>query len=231
MKTLTQATVETNSAWFNENDGYIENQSKLTVYKNIKLVVEHEIRGVRNLLDVGNGGFFNFDTSLVDHCTAVDLFLAEGPGPTPNSTFRKGSFMDLPCPSDEYDCVMQQNVLHHVTGRTVAENHANMKQCLREMYRVTAPGGMALVIESTVNFAFNLFEKVVYRPLLYMKRGGHPVTYQFTPSQIVRAAEAAGFKVEELTYVPRGMFLLQFGVVWPSLLTPAQPIKLVLRKP
>ena len=228
--TVQQATAATNADWFHDNDNYVASQSKLEVYQHIRKIVQRELRGVRNLLDVGNGGFFNYDTATVGHATAVDLFLADGAGPTPNSTFRKGSFLDLPFPDGGFDCVLQQNVLHHVTGKTVAENHANMRRCIAEMHRVVEPGGKAVMIESTVGAWFHLLECAVYRPALWLKRGGHPVTFQFTPRHIIRAATACGFEVEEFTYVPLGAFVLQFGHTWPSCLTPVKPIKLVLRK-
>ena len=230
MPTTTQTTVATNIEWFNENDHYAEAQAKLACYQNIQCIVEHELRDVAELLDVGNGGFFNYDTDLVEHVTAVDLFLKDGPGPVPRSTFRAGSLLDLPCADGVFDCVLEQNVFHHVTGRNVAENHANLGQCLREMYRCLRPGGKAVVIESTVGSLFYLFERVVYRTALAVKRGGHPVTFQFTAGQIMRAAQACGFRVEEFTYVPCGAFLLQFGHKWPTVLTPARPIKLILRR-
>jgi SAM-dependent methyltransferase len=231
MKTLEQATVATNSEWFNENKSYIKAQTQLESYQHIQKIVEREVRGVGDLLDVGNGGFFNYDTALADHVTAVDLFLEDGAGPTSNSTFRKGSFLDLPFADGSFDCVLQQNVFHHVTGRSVAQNKTNMRQCLAEMYRCLRPGGKAVVIESTVGPLFYAFEVVAYRPALFLKRGGHPVTFQFTARQIIKSAEKCGFTVEEFTFVPRGWFLLQFGYRWPSMLTPAKPIKLVLRRP
>jgi SAM-dependent methyltransferase len=230
MATSAQTTITTNIEWFKDNDHYEESQSQLECYQNIRRVVERELRGVRRLLDVGNGGFFNFDVALVDHVTAVDLFLPEGPGPFTNTTFRPGSLLELPFPDQSFDCVLQQNVLHHVTGRSAAENHANMNRCLREMYRCLEPGGKAVIIESTVNPLFNLFERMVFRLALYIKRGGHPVTYQFTAHQIIQGAEACGFTVEEFTLIPRGPYVLQFGYKWPSLLTPARPIKLILRR-
>ena len=223
-----QSTVSTNIAWFKDNDHYGEKQSKLECYRNIRRVVEHELRGVGDLLDVGNGGFFNYDVARIGRVTAVDLFVPEGPGAHPNTTFRAGSLLDLPLPDQSFDCVLEQNVLHHVTGRSPKENHHNLDRCLREMYRCLRPGGKAVIIESTVGAAFNVFERMVFRLALYVKRGGHPVTYQFTPRQIIRAAEASGFRVAEYTLIPRGAFLLQFGYTWPSLLTPARPIKLVL---
>src|SRR5438477_12808489 len=118
MSTLNQATVQTNIDWFHDNDNYMALQSRLECYRHIKKIVERELRGVGDLLDVGNGGFFNYDTALVGHATAVDLFLRDGAGPTSNSTFRKGSFLELPFAEASFDCVLQQNVFHHVTGST-----------------------------------------------------------------------------------------------------------------
>jgi SAM-dependent methyltransferase len=228
VKTFAQATTATNSQWFNDNDHYMETQAELECYRHMQKIVEREVRGMGSVLDVGNGGFFNYDTSLAGHVTAVDLFLKDGPGPTHNSSFRQGSFLDLPFADASFDCVLQQNVFHHVTGASVAQNHANMRRCMAEMYRCTRPGGKAVVIESTVGPLFYAFEWLVYRPVLAIKKGGHPVTFQFTARQLIRAAADCGFRIDEFTFIPRGAFLLQFGYRWPSALTPAKPIKLVL---
>jgi ubiquinone/menaquinone biosynthesis C-methylase UbiE len=226
-----QATIATNSAWFKDNDHYAESQVRLECYRHIQRMVEREVRGSDHLLDIGNGGFFNYDTAIAGHVTAVDLFLEDGPGPTPNSSFRAGSFLDLPFPDGSFDCVLQQNVLHHVTGRKVSENFANMRRCVSEMFRVLRPGGKAVVVESTVGPLFNLFERLVYRPFLWIKRGGHPVTFQYTARQLLAAATDAGLELEEFSWVPRGMFILQFGYIWPCALTPASPVKLIFRRP
>jgi SAM-dependent methyltransferase len=230
MSQSVQTTVTTNSKWFDDNDHYIATQAKLECYQHIKRIVEREVRGVGDLLDVGNGGFFNYDTHLAENVTAVDLFLKPGSGPTGNSTFVQGSFLDLPFADESFDCVLQQNVFHHVTGRSVADNHQNLRRCMGEMYRCLRPGGKAVIIESTVGPLFYLFECAVFRALLNLKQGGHPVTFQFTARQILRCADECDFQLEEFTLVPRGRFLLQFGYKWPSALTPAKPIKLVLRR-
>jgi SAM-dependent methyltransferase len=225
-----QATVADNIRWFQGNGTYEERLAGLECSRNTRRIVEWEISGVGQLLDVGNGGFFNYDTSLVGHVTAVDLFVPEGLPPAPNVEFKAGSLLDLPLPDSSFDCVLQQYVLHHVTGRSVRENHDNLAACFREMHRCVRPGGKVVVIESTVGPLFYLFEALAFRPALFLKRGGHPVTFQFTPGQIIRAAERCGLRVLEFTFIPRGAFLLQFGYKWPSLLTPARPIKLVLGK-
>jgi SAM-dependent methyltransferase len=227
---LSQATIAANADWFQDNDQYVESMSQLECYRNIRSVVERELRGVRRLLDVGNGGFFNYDTSAVAHVTAVDLFLTDGEGPLPNVRRRRGSLLDLPFPPAQFDCVLVQNVLHHVTGRTPAENHSNLERCLAEIARCVEPNGKAVVIESTVNEAFHAFERLAFPVAVRLKRGGHPVTFQFSPRHLVAAAARAGMRVDELTYIPRGPYLLQFGYRWPSVLTPARPVKLVLVK-
>ena len=67
------------------------------------------------------------------NCEALELSIDptwNWPGPTPNSAFRRGSFLDLPFPDASFDCVLQQNVFHHVTGASVAQNHANLRRCV-----------------------------------------------------------------------------------------------------
>lgn len=225
----TQISADANARWFEENRAYVEKQERLECYRNIRRAIEPHL-GVEDLLDVGNGGFFNYDTSLARTVVAVDLFLTDGPGPRPNTTFRQGSVLDLPCADRSFDTVIVQNVLHHVTGDTVAANHRNMRTCLREIGRVLRAGGTAVLVESTVNRAFYHFERIAFPLLRHATVAGHPMTFQFTARQIRAAAIAAGFRVRELTYVPRGRYVLQFGFQWPSVLTPARPIKLVLTK-
>jgi SAM-dependent methyltransferase len=226
-----QTTIAENIEWFRENEHYIETQARLEHYQHIKRMVERELRGEKQVLDIGNGGFFNYDTALVEHVTAADLFLKDGPGPSPNTTFRAGSLLDLPFPDKSFDCIVLQNVFHHVIGKTVAENHENLQRGMREIYRCLRADGKVVIIESTVGYLFYGFETLAFRPLLAIKRGGHPVTFQFTARQLTRGAQLCGFQIEEFSYVPRGLYILQYGYKWPSALTPARPIKLILRRP
>jgi SAM-dependent methyltransferase len=228
---VVQTGVETNAAWFEDNHAYAEAQAGLPLYRHMELMVRRELAGQGDVLDVGNGGFFNYDTALVQHVTAVDLFLADGPGPTPNSTFKRGSVLDLPFPDGSFDCALLQNVLHHVTGESVPGNLRNLARAIAEIARCVKRRGKVVIIESTVGEWFYPLEKLLFRPLLFLKRGGHPVTFQFTPREILNEVQKAGLEIEEYADVPaRGLWILQFGVKWPTLLTPARPIKLVLTK-
>ena len=227
-----QSAVTTNVTWFRNNNQYGHVQASLPHYQYIRLMVEHEIRGTRDLLDVGNGGFFNYDTSLAEHVTALDLFLKDGPGPALNITLQHGSLLDMPYRGEQFDFILLQNVLHHVIGASVRQNHENMATCLRELFRCVRRGGRVLIVESTVGKYFYQFERMVFPALLALKRGGHPVTFQFTPEQIIGQALGSGFALLEYADVPtRGMLILQFGYRWPTCLTPARPVKLLLARP
>lgn len=226
-----QVTSEQNIEWFGENEAYMARQSRLEHYQHAKRSVEHELHGVHRVLDVGNGGFFNYDTGIVDHVTALDLFLKDGPGPTPNSTLRGGSLLDLPFSDQSFDCILLQNVFHHITGQTPTENFANLRQSMIEIHRCLESNGKVIIIESTVGPVFQFVERMLFTLAIRLKRSGHPVTFQFTPNQIVSHGRQCGLMLEELSFVPRGAFVLQFGHKWPSLLTPVKPIKLILRRP
>jgi SAM-dependent methyltransferase len=145
-----QTGIEQNKDWFSGNTDYSERQERMPYYGYIRLMVTREIAGQNRVLDIGNGGFFNYDTTLARAVTAVDLFVKDGPGPTPNTVFKSGSILDLPFADGSFDCCLLQNVLHHVTGNSVKENRRNLKRCLEEMFRCTAPGGKAVLLESTV---------------------------------------------------------------------------------
>lgn len=228
---FTQTEVEENITWFKGNTEYADAQRDLPLYQYIELMVSRELEGQRELLDIGNGGFFNYDTGLVDRVTAVDILVEDGPGPTANSVFKKGSLLDLPLDDESFDCVLLQNVLHHVVGRTVQENHKNLSHGMSEIYRCLRTDGKLVIIESTVGNWFYVIERLLFRPLLAVKRSGHPVTFQYTPAQIMGEAESLGLELVEYSDVPsRGLFILQFGEVWPTLLTPARPVKLVWTK-
>jgi len=225
-----QTTIAQNIEFFKENEQYMDAQSRMEIYQYTRLMAEREIKGSQKVLDVGNGGFFNYDTQLAGHVTAVDLFIPEHIKPPANAVFVNGSILELPLPDNTYDCVLLQNVFHHITGKTVAINFANMRQSMKELYRVTAPGGKCAILESTVGHWFYLFERLVYGPASWVKRSGHPITFQFTARQLLNTGLEMGFELEEFAYVPRGRWIIQFGYTWPTMLTPARPVKLVFRK-
>jgi ubiquinone/menaquinone biosynthesis C-methylase UbiE len=90
---------------------------------------------VESLLDIGNGGFFNYDTEAIPQIVACDLMLKDE-RVTENIAFKNGSILNLPFADNSFTCVLEQNVLHHVSGSTVEANRRNLAQCLAECVRV-----------------------------------------------------------------------------------------------
>jgi SAM-dependent methyltransferase len=224
--------INANIQWFRGNESYAKTQASLAHYRYVALMVNREIQNAGEMLDVGNGGFFNYDTTRINHVTALDLFLHDGPGPLPNTTFRRGSILDMPFKAGRFDFILLQNVLHHLTSRSVRQTHENLAKSVAELFRCIRPGGRVLIIESTVGRWFYALEGLMFPLLFYVKRGGHPVTLQFTPDQLLAETRSAGFDLVEYADVPtRGMLILQFGRKWPTCLTPARPVKLLLAKP
>ncbi|HEV3449837.1 MAG TPA: class I SAM-dependent methyltransferase [Acidimicrobiia bacterium] len=227
--------VERNEAYFLEVDRYLERMSGLRTYRNVRTAIEHELRGAGRLLDIGNGGVFDYDVAIVDEIVAIDLFLDKLPRDhfPPNVTARAGSALDLPEPDNSFDVVLMALLIHHLTGRRASETMANAARALDEAVRVLRPGGRLVVVESCVPRWFYGLELMLYPPLRALsgtKLMEHPATLQITVRQLEALIAARSADVRRQR-IPTGPLLLQFGVKWPTLLTPARPFLLVGTKP
>src|SRR5271170_4225960 len=85
------ASVTMNASFFDGNERYEQRVGSLETYRHIRDAIDREIVGVGRLLDVGNGGVFDYDTRLAQEIVGVDLFLDEPPaGLDRNITLRRG---------------------------------------------------------------------------------------------------------------------------------------------
>ena len=57
----------------------------------------------------------------------------------------------------------------------------------------------------------------------------HPITLQYTPEAISQHFVECGATVE-VTRIPKGRWVLQYGVKVPGWITPAHPVRFVVRK-
>lgn len=217
-----------NAEWFHHNHGYQEHILELDTYRYARLTLERELAGARRILDVGNGGFFNYDVSEFERVVGVDLFV-DGRIFGPNIEMIEGNALEFAL-DERFDRVVLQNVLHHVPGRSPSEAVRNLERILTNSASHLAPRGRLIVIESTVPKWFNLFERLVFRPLLGVWSFPHPLVFQHTAEQICRSADAADLRTLEYTIIPKGKWVLQFGLRFPSALTPVQLTKLVLAR-
>jgi SAM-dependent methyltransferase len=220
--------VEQNAAFFAGNTTYADNVARLKTYRNIRQALDGAIAGKRRLLDVGNGGVFDYDTELVGAIVAVDLFLDDrspgGEAPA-NVTFRNGDALDLPEPDGAYDGVLVVSVLHHLVAGDVAGTIENMRRAIAEARRVLEPGGTLTVMESCVPpWAYAVEQRLfgALRTFAATRFMTHPATLQLPPRAICDLLRER-FSHVEVRRIPVGGLILQFGRRWPTALTPARP--------
>lgn len=232
----TEDSVRKNSAFFADNlQPYSTRVQQLDTYTNIRLRIEEAIWNTRLLLDVGNGGVFDYDTALVCRVVALDLFLHSLPAGyrnPPNVTLCSGSALDLPNANESFDAVLAVMLLHHLVGRTVEETVLNIRRAISESFRVLKRGGKLIVIESCVPHWFFTFETIVF-PLasrLINFFATHPATLQFPPGVVAQLlAEETGERAE-VSAIPMGTWVLQYGVKVPAALSPVMPYRFVILK-
>lgn len=223
--------IEKNVGFFDKDPHYKKYTSEFEVYRYSTLTVNQTIDGVKDLLDVGNGGVINYDASMVGKIVALDLFLNEDQiSEYPNVKFQNGSALAMPFDANRFDMVLMQNLLHHVIGESVGESKELLRKVLSESYRVLKPGGRLLIVESTVPAWFYFVEAVLFPLFLRLNPLKHPATFQYTAAQIRKMAESEGFSLLEYLYIPKGKYIIQLGFKFPSAMTPVRVMKLLLLK-
>ena len=74
------ASVASNAKYFLEHlQEYERGVAEIDTYRTIHEFISNKVSGVKELLDVGNGGVFAYDTQNVGEITALDLFLGDLP--------------------------------------------------------------------------------------------------------------------------------------------------------
>ena len=230
----TDISVEKNAAFFRDNISAYSNQvGVLDTYRNIQGFTNEALGGIDRLLDIGNGGTFDYDVTLIREIVAVDLFLQELPPQSfpRNVTPRNGSALAIPEPDKSFDGVLMSMLIHHLVGKSVEESLANVSQGISEAFRVLGRGGKLVIVESCVPRWFYSMERFVF-PVATRLIGrfmNHPATLQFPPSLILDMLRRFSSDVK-ITPIPRGRWILQYGKKFPCALTPAAPYLFVLRK-
>ena len=230
------ATSAEQNAEFFARPKHAHDVAELDTYRLIREAATRELSGTRRLLDVGNGGVFDYDTTQVKEIVAVDLFLDRLPAShfPENVTARKGDALTLDEPDEAYDVVLEALLYHHLVGARAGDSISNIRTAIAEAARVLRPGGRLVVTESCVPRWFYGVERAMFRPLAALAStrllGGHPAVLQ-VPFGLLQELVAERLEIERAYRVPRGRWTTQFGVRWPTLLTPARAVVVVARKP
>jgi ubiquinone/menaquinone biosynthesis C-methylase UbiE len=227
-----------NAAYFLEHlREYHDSVATIDTYKTLHDFISREVEGANELLDVGNGGVFAYDTTRIRSITAIDLFLEDLPPEMikkyfpKNARIRQGSALALPENDDKFDMVLMVMLLHHLTGTDWQSSWRNVCQALQEGWRVLKPGGRLLVVESCVPEWFFWLEKPALSVLSRFTRTifSHPVTLQF-PAAMITDELRKRFHTVQVSPIPKGKSVLQFGIKVPSFLTPVVPFAFDARK-
>ena len=230
----TAASAEQNKEFF-AREGYGRLTETLDGYRNIRRAITDEVSGTDTLLDIGNGGVFEYDTAAVGSIVAVDLFLDDLPEShfPPNATARTGDALALDEPEGRYDAALHAFVYHHLVGERPADMIENSRKAIAEAERAVKPGGKLIVAESCVPRWFYLVERLAYHPLKLLARtpllGGHPPTFQLTHPMLVELISER-FRIERDYRIPLGRWITQFGRRWPTALTPVRAYIVVATK-
>ena len=229
------ATSVKQNAEFFARDKHGRDAAELDTYRLIREAITREVAGAEQLLDVGNGGVFEYDTNQVKSIVAVDLFLDQVPASQfpPNVTARRGDALDLDEADASFDLVLEALLYHHLVGTRPRDSIGNVRRAVAEAERVLRPGGRLVVAESCVPRWFYGFERVMFRPLVALARtpllGGHPAVLQL-PFGLLRELIGERLEIERAYRIPMGRWLTQFGRRWPTALTPARAVIVVARK-
>jgi SAM-dependent methyltransferase len=228
------SSLTTNASFFKDHlDTYSTHVRMLDTYQNIRQFTDEALLGIGRLLDIGNGGTFDYDVSLVRELVAVDLFLEDVPLTAfpPGVLPKNGSALDLPEPNASFDGVIMSMLIHHLVGNSVVDSIANMSRAISEAFRVLKPGGRLVIVESCVPPWFYSFEKVVF-PVAAKLIGlclEHPATLQFPATLILETLKKHTASVE-MTSIPKGRWVIQYGFKFPAALTPVLPYRFVAHK-
>ena len=101
-----------NISFFSANKKYQQNVANLDTYKILYNEITNSLKKSKNLLDIGHGGSFDYDTSKLESITGLDLDTMIDPSSLPkNIQLKKGSALDIPKELKDFDTVISCNVI------------------------------------------------------------------------------------------------------------------------
>ena len=216
-----------NISFFSKNSNYQKNISEIDTYKILYDEITNKLKKTKTLLDVGHGGCFDYNTSVIEEITGLDLDEMVNPKLLPkNVKLIVGSALNIPIKLRNFDKVLFVMLIHHLIGKDVKENLKNLNECINQSKKSLSEGGKIIIVESCVPYWFYLIEKILFIPTSYLinKFLNHPPAFQFTKKKILETLKKNNFKDIQYKKIKQGRFILQYGFKFPTFLTPVETI-------
>ena len=220
--------VAANVEFFLKNfKSYQNDVNTLDSYRTMHKTITDKLSGVDTLIDVGNGGVFSYDTSVVNSITAVDLFLDQLPETIKaeyiprNVKIFEGDALALPAGVGHFDTGIMVMLLHHLTGTTIKNCEQNLDRALIELWGTIDIGGRLIIVESTIPHWFYFIQKLLFPVIstILPKISKHPQTLIFTRKRIADTLHNLEGHLS-ISEIPQGKYILIFGHKFPTLLSP-----------
>ncbi len=231
----TPENIKHNIAFFRDKfDKYSEKVKTLDTYNTIRTHVNEAIQDTTLLLDIGNGGVFDYNVELITQIIGLDLFLDKPPTSLispPNVILKQGSALAVPEKNNHFDAVLMVMLIHHLIGKTCSASIKNVMTAIDEAHRVLKPGGKMIIVESCVPSWFYHFEKLVF-PItsrIIDKILNHPATLQYSVKTLRNMLNTKFNKVE-IKPIPIGRWVIIYGYKIPAILTPVNPTLFIAYK-
>jgi SAM-dependent methyltransferase len=134
-----------------------------SVYRRISELVSPAVAG-KDVLDIGNGGFFPYDTRAAKSVTVLDISPAMLDRiHVPNIQKVVGDARVLAAiPSASQDVVLYLLCLHHICGRNRSESLDILKEIFASAERVLRPGGCVIIAEPVTGGWVHALQKAAF---------------------------------------------------------------------
>ena len=205
----------------------------IDTYKILYSEITDFIKSSDRLLDIGHGGSFDYDTSKVKEITGLDLDKMIDINNLPkNINLIEGSVLNIPKNVKNFDTTLVVMLLHHLVGNNVSENLENLDKCLQQIRKTLINNGKLIIVESCVPKWFYLIEKLLFKPTSFLikKFMKHPPAFQFTQAILDKYLKKNNYKNINFKKVKQGKFILQYGIKFPTFLTPVETIIITATK-
>ena len=204
--------------FFENWTGYREDLQKTQglVYRQAEALINARIQD-RHVVDVGNGGIFNYDVSKTKSVAAMDLYPLPQAENLKNVTYYVGRSDRLPLEPASHDVVIWQNIMHHMVEDSAGTPLPLLKASLQDARRVLKPDGEIIIIETYCS-PFLFWLQGVMFPLTYLVLNWirHPLVRLLSRQKVTELLEQNGFEVLEQTEIQKDKYMILLGVPVPT---------------